>query len=157
MGVDRNRNLACEIADQMMNGNGGVLDDGGFESIPPKVLGALGEELAARYLKSRGYEIVERNYRCPEGEADLVVFDGESEQVVLVEVKTRRQSREGVFPEEAVTSAKRRRYRRIAYQFAAEHYPCPAIRFDVIAIMLAFANVAEIHHVYGAFDWEAGQ
>lgn len=157
MGTDRNRRRARELADLLMSGGGNANGGWGLESIPPKVLGSLGEELAARYLEDRGYEVVERNYRCGEGEADLVVYDGASDQVVLVEVKTRRRGRERPFPEEAVTPGKRKTYRRIAYQFAAEHYPCPAIRFDVVAVTLAADNVGEIRHLYGAFDWEAGQ
>lgn len=157
MGTDKNRRRARELADRLMGCGEGAFDLRDLESMPSKLLGALGEELAARYLESRGYEVVERNYRCHEGEADLVVFDAGSEQVVLVEVKTRRRGREEAFPEEAVTSAKRRRYRRIAYQFAAEHFPCPAIRFDVIAVTLAPTSVGEIRHLYGAFDWEAGR
>ena len=115
------------------------------------------EELAARYLESRGYEIVERNYRCCEGEADLVVYDPSSEEVVLVEVKARRGHEPDCYPEEAVSRSKRRRYRRIAHQFIADHYPCPSIRFDVIAVSFDTVSVGEIRHLYGAFDWEAGQ
>jgi len=51
-------------------------------------LGRLGEELASRRLRSLGYEILERNYRCPLGEIDLVARDGDV--LVFVEIKTRK-------------------------------------------------------------------
>ncbi|HOW01581.1 MAG TPA: YraN family protein, partial [Rhodoglobus sp.] len=50
-------------------------------------LGRRGEEIAARYLASRGLAIVERNWRCPQGEIDLIARDGG--ELVFVEVKTR--------------------------------------------------------------------
>lgn len=157
MGADKNRKRAGEILDRAMEGEPELLDARHVEEMPPKGLGALGEELAARYLESRGYEIVERNYRCCEGEADLVVYDPSSEEVVLVEVKARRGHEPDCYPEEAVSRSKRRRYRRIAHQFIADHYPCPSIRFDVIAVSFDTVSVGEIRHLYGAFDWEAGQ
>lgn len=120
-----------------------------------KLLGSLGEELAARYLEQRGYDIIDRNYRCPEGEADLVAYDQDDDGIVLVEVKTRRSRSErgGAYPEEAVTPEKQRRYRRIALCYAADHYPVPSIRFDVIGVTLRPANIGEIRHLCGAFDW----
>lgn len=157
MGTNSQRELAIDLVDQMLSGEfdpfGGV--DGG--DLSNKLLGTVGEELAARYLEQRGYDVVERNYRCPEGEADLVAYDPEGDEVVLVEVKTRRTARAGgdVFPEEAVSVEKQRRYRRIAYHYMAERYPVPSVRFDVIAVILRPANVGEIRHLCGAFDWTA--
>lgn len=155
MGANKHRERAREIVDRVMAGEPELLDDGHLRELSGKALGTLGEELAARYLEGRGYDIIERNYRCCEGEADLVAYDESTEEVVLVEVKTRRGREGDCYPEEAVSRSKRKRYRRIAYQFAAEHYPCTSIRFDVIAVTLAPVSLGEIRHLYGAFDWEA--
>ena len=65
-----------------------------------QALGRYGEALAARYLRERGMTIVERNWRCPEGEIDLVALDGDC--LVICEVKTRRGTGTGD-PLEAVT------------------------------------------------------
>ena len=59
MGADKNRKRVGEILDRAMEGEPELLDARHVEEMPPKVLGALGEELAARYLESRGHEIEE--------------------------------------------------------------------------------------------------
>ena len=56
-----------------------------------------------------------------------------------------------------MSRSKRRRYRSIGHLFISDHYPCPSIRFDVIAVSFDTVSVGEIRHLYGAFDWEAGQ
>ena len=76
-----------------------------------KDLGRKGEEAAARYLVRRGYDIVERNWTCIAGEADIIAFDGDT--IVFVEVKTRTSAANGL-PGEAVTKEKRARYEKIA-------------------------------------------
>ena len=76
-----------------------------------KDLGRKGEEAAARYLVRRGYDIVERNWTCIAGEADIIALDGDT--IVFVEVKTRTSAANGL-PGEAVTKEKRARYEKIA-------------------------------------------
>lgn len=68
-------------------------------------LGTRGEELAQRFLREKGYLILETNYRCPWGEIDIVAHDGN--ELVFVEVRTRRSTRYGT-PEESLTAAKAR-------------------------------------------------
>lgn len=155
MGTNRQRDLARELVDRMLSGDDIVFGHQEADGMSNKLLGSLGEELAARYLEQRGYDIIDRNYRCPEGEADLVAYDQDDDGVVLVEVKTRRSRSErgGAYPEEAVTPEKQRRYRRIALCYAADHYPVPSIRFDVVGVTLRPANIGEIRHLCGAFDW----
>lgn len=162
MGKNKNRERARKLLEMLLDGSAPEDVEESLKDISPKVLGALGEELAAWYLGERGYVIVDRNYRCPEGEADIVAFDEESGEVVLVEVKTRREhiGIDSPYPEEAVTSQKQQRYRRIAYCYAAEHYPIPALRFDVIAVGIELDSTARrgsIRHLCRAFDWEADQ
>ncbi len=81
-------------------------------------LGARGEQLAAAWYVSRGYRVVARNWRCAEGELDLVLLGGGD--LVFCEVKTRASARFGV-PAEAVTAAKQRRLRVLATRFLAAH------------------------------------
>ena len=69
-------------------------------------LGRLGEELAGRFLREQGYQILTTNYRCPQGEVDIVARDGE--EVVFVEVRTRRSQGFGT-PQESLTRPKMRR------------------------------------------------
>jgi putative endonuclease len=81
-------------------------------------LGARGEQLAAAWYVSRGYRVVARNWRCAEGELDLVLLGGGD--LVFCEVKTRTSARFGL-PAEAVTAAKQRRLRILATRFLAAH------------------------------------
>lgn len=159
MDGSRRQETARDLLDDLMGGRLSS-DDRRVENISSHTLGALGEELATWYLRERGYAIIERNYRCPEGEADIVAFDEESSEIVLVEVKTRRHRRDctGTYPEQAVTPRKRQRYRRIAHHYVVEHYPAPAVRFDVIAVDIELGapdRTGSIRHLYRAFDWEA--
>ncbi len=155
MGENGQRSLARELVDRMLSGDDVLFGQADGDGVSNKLLGSVGEELAARYLEQRGYDIIDRNYRCPEGEADLVAYDQDDDEVVLVEVKTRRSRSErfGAYPEEAVTPGKQRRYRRIALCYTADHYPVPSIRFDVIGVTLRPPNIGEIRHLCGAFDW----
>ncbi len=95
--------------------------------------GAEGERLAVRFLKRRGYRIVERNYRCRGGEIDLVALDGD--EIVFVEVKAR-SSEDFGSPAEAVTGTKRRRLARAARDYCnRRHLADPNCRCDVVAIL----------------------
>ena len=133
-----------------------IRDDGFLDELNNKEIGALGEAIAAAYLIQLGLDVIERNYRCPEGEADLIAYDEEEDEVVMVEVKTRRTHGfgESLYPEEAVTPKKERRYRRIASYYAMEHFPVPAVRFDVMAVGVVSGQIATIVHLCRAFDWD---
>lgn len=122
----------------------------------PGELGRLGEAVAGIFLTHAGYEIIEHGYRCPEGEADYIVYDPVEECTVLVEVKTRRARRLPVasYPEEAVDARKQRRYRRIAACYLMDNFPVPAIRFDVVGITFVGSRIVDIVQRYEAFDWE---
>jgi len=101
------------------------------------------------YLKQRGYRIIERNYRCPFGEIDIVAQQGEV--VVFIEVKTRRSARFGD-PQQSVTLEKQKRMSRIALDYLQKKhlYPCSA-RFDVVAIRM-FGEGAGMELIQNAFD-----
>lgn len=115
-------------------------------------LGSRGEDAACRCLESKGYEILERNWSCRWGEADIIALD-KNGAIVFVEVKTRRSLNAG-FPEEAVSSAKRRRYENIALEYMsnADWEDGTPVRFDAIAICVKDHNRAMLRHHIGFFD-----
>lgn len=122
-------------------------------------LGSIGERIVEEQLKLFGYKLLERNYRCSEGEADLIMFDLTEEEIVLIEVKTRRvyDFNRDIFPEEAVTLKKLKRYRRIASCYALDKFPVSKIRFDVVAVKVYPNFSAELLHDFDLFSWEADQ
>jgi len=105
-----------------------------------RALGAAGEELAAAWYVARGYRVVCRNWRCRDGELDLVVRKGR--QLVFVEVKARTTDRFGI-PAEAVTRAKQVRIRRLARQYLASTGERGSLRFDVVGILAGRLEVIE--------------
>jgi len=97
-----------------------------------KRLGNAGEEIAARELVRRGYVVRERNWRCPEGELDIVAEQGQT--LVLAEVRTRRGNRFGT-PEESITPAKRAHLLAAAQAYVQEHsLEDRDWRIDVVAV-----------------------
>ena len=114
-------------------------------------LGRRGEDLAAVYLEAQGLTVVERNWRCAQGEIDLVVFDEIEDEWVFVEVKTRSGVRYG-HPLEAVTREKLARLRRLALAWCAEHPGSHnRARIDVVAIIAPRTGVVEIEHLERVF------
>jgi putative endonuclease len=99
--------------------------------------GRRGEEAAARWYGRAGYRIVARNWRCADGEIDLVAVDPVADVVVICEVKTRSSARFGR-PEEAVTPVKQRRLRRLSARWLSQQRPhgtpTRSVRFDVAAV-----------------------
>ena len=107
-----------------------------------RALGVSGEQLAAAWYEDRGYVVVARNWRCREGELDLIVRNGR--EFVFCEVKTRTTDAFGV-PAEAVTRDKQARIRRLAARWLSEDAPLRprAIRFDVAAILGGEVEILE--------------
>lgn len=96
-----------------------------------KKLGDWGESLAAEHLAAKGYEIVERNWRCRQGEIDIVAWAGL--QLVFVEVKTRRGQVMGS-PEEGLTQRKSQRLVQLAGQYVAQLEREVDWRIDLVAV-----------------------
>jgi putative endonuclease len=96
----------------------------------------------AAWYEARGYQVVSRNWRCREGELDLVVAHGRL--YVFCEVKTRSSTAFGA-PVEAVTRDKQMRLRRLAARWLEEESPRPAreIRFDVASVLAGQIEVLE--------------
>ena len=114
--------------------------------------GEAGEDLACDYLRTRGYEILERNYRCRSGEVDIVAREGAA--TVFVEVKERHGTSHGEAVE-AVTLGKRQRIVRAARLFAATRGLSDSpLRFDVVAIDWSAAGEPRIRHDRDAFGAE---
>jgi putative endonuclease len=103
-------------------------------SDPRRQLGSWGEERASQFLRTQGYEIVERNWRCATGELDIVAWEGEC--LAFVEVRTRRGRNYGT-PEESVTQVKQTKLIQLAQIYMQEHpeLEC-AWRIDVVAVEL---------------------
>ncbi|MBV0894682.1 YraN family protein [Microbacterium sp. NC79] len=97
-------------------------------------LGRRGEQLAVEYLTERNHVVVDRNWRCAEGELDVVTVSGD--MVVVVEVKTRRSMAFGD-PLEAVDARKRSRLWRLARAWGVAHPEIlrgRSVRLDIIGI-----------------------
>ncbi len=137
-------------------------------------LGRYGEEVAARRLAADGLRILERNWRCAEGELDIVALDGDT--LAVCEVKTRSE-RSFQQPGEAIDSVKADRLRRLAERWLAERWPvhfallaegvsgpAPAtadppwpaplppggVRIDLVAVINRAKGAASVEHLKGA-------
>lgn len=110
-------------------------------------LGRYGESLAARHLVQQGMLLLDRNWRCDEGELDLVLRDGDV--LVACEVKTRSSFECGT-PHEAVDDLKLARLRRLAVRWRVAHDVHPLdIRVDLVAILRPRRGPSTIDHVPG--------
>lgn len=115
-------------------------------------LGDEGERAAEEFLRRRGYVIVDRNFRCPLGEVDLIALDHGT--VVFVEVKTRRSGAYGS-PAESIGRHKRQRLRRAAEVYLGrKRLHDRAARFDVVEVYWE-ANGARCELIANAFDLES--
>lgn len=112
-------------------------------------MGREGERIAERFLKRKGYKLVERNYRCAAGELDLIVLD--RHVIVFVEVKTRKGSGYGT-PLDAVEFRKQRKMIQAAQFFLnAKKLGQREARFDVVGISWPGEEPA-VEHIENAFD-----
>lgn len=109
-------------------------------------VGDRGEDLACAHLQGLGWQVVDRNWRCREGELDVVAVDPQG-QLVFCEVKTRRSTRCGA-PVEAVGHAKARRLRRLAWAWLATHgRRGDPFRIDVIGVLVPPGAPVELQHL----------
>lgn len=115
-----------------------------------RTLGAQGEEIAVAYLKKQRYAILDRNFRFPGGEVDIVARDGKT--LVFVEVKARRTEAFGS-PQQAVTASKQRQISKaaLAWLSARKLHDSPA-RFDVVAIIIPDHAPPSVEHIKNAFE-----
>ena len=116
-------------------------------------LGVRGERIAEHHLVRRGLTLLDRNWRCPQGEIDLVLRDGD--EVVFVEVKTRSSVAFG-HPLEAITAAKLARLRRLAGAWCEAHPGASGrganrIRIDAVAVIAPRDLPAIVEHLERVF------
>jgi putative endonuclease len=114
-----------------------------------KALGRKGEELALRFLKKKGYRVLERNYVCKMGEMDIIAT--EKDTLVFVEVKTRTSTTFGP-PQLAVNPTKQMQLSKVALNFLKQkNLEDVKARFDVVAILLGQKG-EEIELIKDAFE-----
>ena len=115
-----------------------------------RALGTAGEDAVARWYADAGYRILDRNWRCREGELDVVV--ARDSVLVFCEVKTRRGTGFGI-PAEAVTFTKQRRLRTLAMRWLDAHPAARArtLRFDVASVLAPRDGATVIDVIEGAF------
>lgn len=108
-------------------------------------MGGAGEKRAVKYLKGKGYKIVNTNFKISIGEIDIIAKDGET--LVFIEVKTRSQDTFGR-PSDAVDKVKREKYVKVAQAYLVKNYGKTDVlsRFDVIEI-----ENGQINHIENAF------
>jgi putative endonuclease len=111
-------------------------------------LGRRGEDFAAAYLTERGLIPLSRNWRCSEGELDLVLTDGAA--LVVCEVKTRTSNEFGT-PAEAITDAKAARIRRLARRWCHTYGVPIEPRFDIVSVLWPPGQEPRAEHIRGAF------
>lgn len=110
-------------------------------------LGRHGEQAAVEYLERAGLRILDRNWRCAEGEIDIVA--AERQVLVICEVKTRSSTRYGS-PLEAISRSKRARLRRLAIQWLVAHgILFDEVRIDAIGLIRDESGHYQIEHVRG--------
>lgn len=121
-----------------------------------RALGRYGEDVAARRLREAGMAVLERNWRCAEGELDIVARDRDA--LVICEVKTRRTGRAGMYghPMAAVSPAKSARLRRLAARWLAERWlsrygrpPRGGVRIDLMGVLLPERGAPLVQHARG--------
>jgi putative endonuclease len=111
------------------------------------VLGKQGEQVAAEYLRRQGFRILDRNWRCAEGELDIVAAD--RRVLVACEVKTRSGTEFGT-PLEAITREKRSRLRRLAVQWVLAHGVLfDEVRVDAVGVLRNRSGGFTVEHVRG--------
>jgi putative endonuclease len=138
----------------------GMVDTAGQVGSGARIaLGRYGEDVAARHLIDAGLIVLARNWRCREGEVDIVATEGDV--LVMCEVKTRRGVGFGT-PLDAVTPVKAARLRRLAVRWLSDRRSATAgtgdelarfaeIRFDVVSVLRPLSGPAVVEHLRGAF------
>lgn len=115
------------------------------------LVGRFGEDLAARHLSDAGLDVLERNWRCREGELDIIALDGAV--LAFIEVKTRSTLAFGD-PAEAVNPVKAARIHRLALRWLEVNRGSigwPDLRFDVVSIVRLAPGGPSVQHLRGAF------
>jgi putative endonuclease len=111
------------------------------------VTGQKGEELAANYLKNKGYTVLETNWRFKNLEADIIASLGKT--MIVAEVKTRKTNFFGE-PETFVTRQKQRNLIKAAHEYVLKHGIDLEVRFDIISVIMNSSG-SSVNHIEAAF------
>ena len=120
-----------------------------MKNLTKMITGKKGENIAVSFLKKKGFQILDTNFRCMFGEIDIIALeDGE---YVFIEVKTRKSGELG-YPEQAVGITKQRKISRVAlYYLQAKNLLDVKARFDVVAVIMS-GSKNEVTLIKNAFD-----
>ncbi len=121
-----------------------------FEELTPHEVGRLGEHICCVWLEAHGFEVLEQNWRCKFGEADIIA--SEDDELVFIEVKTR-ATRTGsdLMPETAVNADKLLKYKSMAELYMAQHPQASHVRLDVAGVTIEGDGFAHMHYVKGVW------
>lgn len=120
-----------------------------------RATGSLGEDLACRFLKKKGYKILKRNLNERHGEIDILARDRQEKTLVFIEVKTRSNTKYGL-PREAVGFFKSQKIIKAVYSCLAKHKIKDPFRVDFIGITLDYQKkIARIEHIKNAIEENA--
>jgi len=110
------------------------------------IIGKCGEELACKYLEKNNYNILERNFKCMQGEIDIIAFDNSNKELVFIEVKTRTNFNYGI-PAESINHIKQQHIQNsVKYYLYLKNIQNIFIRIDVIEIVVN-KNVYKLNHL----------
>jgi len=116
-----------------------------------KFLGEIGEKVAAEYLESQGYRIIENNYKCKLGEIDIIAVDKDT--IVFIEVKTRSSDTYGQ-PGEAVNYHKQKKIVQTALSYISSKKLFNWMsRFDVVEVIIDNDRIVDINLIRDAFQY----
>ena len=152
--VLRHSSRSCLLRqDRFLRPDSGRTDvtDKSAPTLTRREVGSRGERLAVDFLKGLGYKIVQMNFRCRQGEIDIIAQQGEC--LVFVEVRTKRSCDFGT-PEESVTSSKREKLISLANIYLQTiDSPPPSWRIDVVAVELTPDNeISRLEHIENAIS-----
>ncbi|MHA6511378.1 YraN family protein [Tessaracoccus sp. Z1128] len=120
---------------------------------PTQALGRRGEDKAVEYLVARGWRVLARNWRCREGEIDIVAAEPDGRTLVVVEVKSRSGTGFGA-PLETITYRKACRLRRLAALYVRESGLHPSvIRVDAVGVLWPRGGQCEYTYARGIDEW----
>lgn len=113
-----------------------------------RLMGAHGEQIAARYLRDNGYDIIAANYRTKVGEIDIIA--SKDKYICFVEVKTRHEGGY-LLPRDAVGEEKQKRIIDSAQIYMNNKNTKLTPRFDIIEVLMSGDEVSDVTHIKGAF------
>ena len=111
--------------------------------------GKEGEDIATEYLESIGYNVIERNFECRQGEIDIIALD--KDEIVFIEVKTRRNKKYGLAVEAVNDTKKKHLWKAVQYYLYSRNLQDDFIRLDVMEIYLSKGRVY-INHIKKAIE-----